>query len=229
MSDLSIFGDFSPELTNIWRFDPPAPDDPAGLPPALLDNLLYYYTQPGDVVFDPFAGSGVTLAVCQQRQRRCYVSDLTPASPAIRQWDSTQGLPDDLPVPDLVFLDPPYWQPDPEQYNDNPSDLAKVSLAVFLKTLGDLAKAVKRKWGAHRPKARLALLTGMAQVAGQYVDLPLLAYTEISKYLTLELRYQVPYTGAVAPDIVQQARDGRQCLYLFRDLLVFKWDAGAAD
>jgi len=75
--------DFSPELYTIWNFGEATNvvRHFGNIPPQILDNLLYYYTQPLDVVFDPFAGGGMTIDVCQQRQRRYYVSDLTP-SPA---------------------------------------------------------------------------------------------------------------------------------------------------
>lgn len=40
-----------------------------------LDNLLYLYTQPFDVVVDPFAGGGSTIDLCKKRLRRYFVSD----------------------------------------------------------------------------------------------------------------------------------------------------------
>jgi hypothetical protein len=35
-----------------------------------VDNLLYLYTQPFDVVVDPFAGGGSTIDICKKRLRR---------------------------------------------------------------------------------------------------------------------------------------------------------------
>jgi site-specific DNA-adenine methylase len=43
-----------------------------------LDNLLYLYTQPFDIVVDPFAGGGSTIDVCKKRFRRYWVSDRKP-------------------------------------------------------------------------------------------------------------------------------------------------------
>ena len=43
-----------------------------------LDNLLYLYTNPADIVVDPFAGSGSTIDLCKKRQRRYWVADRKP-------------------------------------------------------------------------------------------------------------------------------------------------------
>lgn len=232
MTDFTIFRDFAPELYTIWNFSKTANEVRhfGNIPPEILDNLLYYYTRPLDVVFDPFAGGGMTIDVCQRRQRRYYVSDLTPI-PAritdIRQWDIAQGLPENLPVPDLVFLDPPYWKQAFGQYSQNPNDLANVTLEVFLKSIGEIAKAVKRKWGANHSNARLALIIGILKEGGGFVDLPFLCYEAISKYMHLEARIQVPYSTQIhGGKFVQMAKDDKQLLYLSRDLMVFKRDIG---
>ena len=49
-------------------------------------------------------------------------------------------------MPDLVFLDPPYWQQAKGRYSEQPSDLGNMELARFLDTLGNIARDVKRKW-----------------------------------------------------------------------------------
>jgi hypothetical protein len=105
------------------------------------------------VVFDPFAGGGMTIDVCLARKRRYYVSDLSPI-PAreqdIRAHDITTGLPRDLPVPDLVFLDPPYWRQAKGKYSEKASDLSNVELDAFLDSIGAIARDVKRKWRERR-------------------------------------------------------------------------------
>jgi DNA modification methylase len=59
--------DFTPPLSNIWR----AHDTANGVTHhgasdvRWLDNLLYLYTQPCDIVVDPFAGSGSTIDICK--------------------------------------------------------------------------------------------------------------------------------------------------------------------
>jgi DNA modification methylase len=46
---------------------------PTMKPPALLRRLIYHSSQPGDIVLDPFGGSGSTLIACEHLSRRCYI------------------------------------------------------------------------------------------------------------------------------------------------------------
>ena len=78
-----------------------------------MDNLLYLYTQPFDVVADPFAGGGSTIDICKKRLRRYWVSDRKPVperAAQIREHDVTAGLPPLARWQDvkLVYLDPPW-------------------------------------------------------------------------------------------------------------------------
>ena len=43
---------------------------PSQKPEALLDRLVLALTDPGDIILDPYAGSGTTLAVASKRGRR---------------------------------------------------------------------------------------------------------------------------------------------------------------
>jgi len=195
------------------------------IPQEIIDNLLYYYTNPFDVVFDPFAGGGSTIDKCIERKRRCYASDLSPIVERgdIRQWDITSGLPDDLPVPDFVFLDPPYWKQAEGKYSKKDTDLGNVDLDSFLDVIGNTARDIKRKWGKSRPRARLALIIGILKQDREYVDLPFLCYQRIEKYLELDVRIQVPYSTQVhSGNYVKMAKEAKELLYLSRDLMVFK-------
>jgi DNA modification methylase len=195
------------------------------IPPEILDNLLYYYTEPFCVVFDPFAGGGMTIDVCKNRLRRYYVSDLSPI-PArgneIRQWDITQGFPDDLPVPDLVFLDPPYWKQAKGKYSGSPNDLSNMELEAFLETIGNIAKWTKRKWRDSRPNGKLAIIIGILKEDGKFIDLPFFCYQVIEKYLKMDVRIQVPYSTEIhGGAFVNLAKERKEMLYLSRDLMIF--------
>lgn len=224
--DSNIFRNFDPQLYSVWNFGKSTNEVKhfGNIPPEIVENLLYYYTQPFDVVFDPFAGGGSTIDVCKRRSRRYYASDLTPipARTDIRQHDITAGLPDDLPVPDLVFLDPPYWKQAEGRYSDKATDLGNVELDNFLDTLADITKAVKRKWNSSRPNARLAIIIGPYKHDGQYIDLPFLVYQTIGKYLEPIQRIQVPYSTQVhGGNFVKLAKERKEILYLSRDLMIF--------
>ncbi len=224
--DASIFRDFEPAIYQEWRFAKLTNRVHVfgSVPQEVVDNLLYYYTQPFSVVFDPFGGGGATIDVCTKRLRRYYVSDLSPipARADLRQWDVTAGLPPDAPVPDLVYLDPPYWRQAEKRYSEKETDLGNVDLATFLKTVAGIAQAVKRKWGGDRPNGRLALIVGFCKDDHKYLDLPFLCYQAIAKYLTPIWRVQVPYSTEVhGGAFVKTAKEQKEMLYLTRDLMVF--------
>lgn len=224
-ADSHIFRDFAPEVYALWNFAKADGETKhfGNLPTGIIDNLLWYYTKPFDVVFDPFGGGGSTIDKCLERKRRYYVSDLNPipARADIRQHDITTGLPGDLPVPDLVFLDPPYWKQSEGKYSKDATDLSNMDLDAFLSAIGDIAKAVKRKW-TEKHNGKLALIMGPWKDGGKYVDLPFLCYERIAKYLTLMQRICVPYSTQVhGGAYVKQAQEKREILYLTRDLVVF--------
>ncbi len=226
VSDHDIFRNFDPQIYTIWNFQKLTNKTKVfgSIPQEVIDNLLYYYTSPFDVVFDPFGGGGSTIDRCIDRYRRYYVSDLSPipARDDIRQWDITQGLPDDLPVPDFVFLDPPYWKQAEKKYSEKDTDLGNVNLDKFLETIADITKSIKRKW-ANRPDGKLAIIVSPFYREGQYTDLPLLCYQVISKYLDLIERIDVPYTTQiVGGDEVNKAKNDKRMIHRVRDLMVFK-------
>src|ERR1700704_3604499 len=89
-------------------------------------NLLWLYTQPGDIVVDPFAGGGTTIDVAKRMGRRVWASDLHPSTPTlpIHEHDATDGWSAEAPrKADLVILDPPYWQQAKGRYSDDLDDL----------------------------------------------------------------------------------------------------------
>jgi DNA modification methylase len=219
------FDNFKPELYSVWNFGKATNEVKhfGNIPPEIVENLLYYYTSPGDVVFDPFGGGGSTIDVCSSHMRRYYVSDLKPI-PArdqeIRPHDITTGLPD-MPVPHFVFLDPPYWKQAAGKYSDSETDLGNMELAEFLTVIGDVVKAIKRKW-KDRKSGTLALIIGAYDVGDEYVDLALLCHQCISKYMTLKRRVIVPYsTEQWGGAHVKRAKEKKRVLNLHRDLMVY--------
>lgn len=48
-------------------------------PKSLIEKLLCLHTNPGDLVFDPFAGSGTVERVAKQLGRKCLSIEIDPA------------------------------------------------------------------------------------------------------------------------------------------------------
>ena len=227
-NDSDIFRNFAPEVYSLWNFGKATNEVKhfGNIPPEIIDNLLYYFTDPFDVVFDPFGGGGSTIDKCRERQRRYYVSDLTPI-PAraheMRAHDITTGLPDDLPVPKMVFLDPPYWKQAAGKYSEKETDLGNTDLDTFLQAIGMIAQSTKRKRAKCDTPGILAIIIGSCKEDGRYIDLPFLCYERISKYLTLRQRIIVPYSTQVhGGAYVEAAKQNKEILYLTRDLMLFE-------
>lgn len=82
--------------------------DYAGATPSyIIWNLLQRYTKKGDLVIDPCAGSGTTLAVAKDLERLSRGFDLAPYTKDIELGDARHLPLDDKSV-DFVFIDPPY-------------------------------------------------------------------------------------------------------------------------
>ena len=67
------------ERTNIWRIQPKTNSKhPAAFPLELAQKVIKYYSFIGDVVLDPFAGSGTTGAAAAGLERRFVLFDINP-------------------------------------------------------------------------------------------------------------------------------------------------------
>ena len=62
-------------------------------PVKLFAYLVRNSSRPGDLVLDPFAGSGTTVIACEQLKRRAAVMELDPhyASVIVERWERLTG------------------------------------------------------------------------------------------------------------------------------------------
>jgi len=84
-------------------------DHPGRIPGQIVENLIYYYTNPGNLVVDPFGGGGVTVDASKNLRRPCYVTDIAPVRSDIHPWNISEGYPPEAQDAQFVLLDPPYW------------------------------------------------------------------------------------------------------------------------
>lgn len=70
----------SRSLSNVWFFPKPIAnkDHPTMKPIGLCAKGVLAMSDPGDIVFDPFSGSGSTLIACEQTGRICYGCEIDP-------------------------------------------------------------------------------------------------------------------------------------------------------
>jgi modification methylase len=65
---------------DVWVITPERQQGhPAPFPEQLVENCLLLTTQPGDAVYDPFSGSGTTLAVAERLGRNSQGTEIDPA------------------------------------------------------------------------------------------------------------------------------------------------------
>lgn len=96
LADFDITPD-SLQLYNLWQFSAPDSryglDYPGRIPAQIVENVLYYYTEPFDLVVDPMVGGGTTIDVCRAMYRRYRAYDIRPVRNDIKEYDITQGFP----------------------------------------------------------------------------------------------------------------------------------------
>src|SRR5689334_15554966 len=96
-------------------------------PSYIIWNLLQRYTKEKDLVVDPFAGSGTTLDVARDLNRRALGYDVHPTRKDIFRVDARKLPPELSGKVDLVFMDPPYSTH--LDYGEDPRDIGKLDVA----------------------------------------------------------------------------------------------------
>ena len=113
--------------THTQPLPPEWQDDDVRFSDALVAHFVQEWTQPGDVVFDPFAGFGTTLRAAEamgrvsvgleyDARRVDYIRTLLSNPKAIIHGDARQLASYALPQFDLLITSPPYMQ------RDDPTD-----------------------------------------------------------------------------------------------------------
>jgi DNA modification methylase len=85
-------------LSTVWEHPtlangPDRPDHPTPKPLALFETPMRQHTRPGDVVYEPFAGSGTQVIAAEGLGRRCYAAEISPVycDVIVRRWIALVG------------------------------------------------------------------------------------------------------------------------------------------
>jgi len=81
--------------SNVWNYPRPQSADghPTIKPTELIARAVNNSSKPGDLVYEPFSGSGTTIIACEQLGRKCRAIEISPAyvAVAIQRWVDATG------------------------------------------------------------------------------------------------------------------------------------------
>ena len=228
---LFLGDDFTQPIYNVWTFAKKSNGVShfGNSEQRILENLLYLYTEPFDIVLDPFAGGGATIDICKKRLRRYWISDRKPIverENEIRLLDIAKDLP---PLNKrwsevtLTYLDPPYWRQAQNQYSTDKEDLANMPLNEFTETMVNIIKGIASK----QSKGAIAMLMQPTQWNAdnrQYTDHIFDIIKGVSsKNLILDNRVSCPYSSEQAnAQMVNWAKENKKLLVISRELIIWR-------
>ncbi|HEU5115202.1 MAG TPA: DNA methyltransferase, partial [Isosphaeraceae bacterium] len=218
--------DFKPTPYDVWSFRHDSAfgiPHPGSIPPAIVAHTLHYYTEPGDLVVDPFAGGGTTVDVCRAMDRACQAYDLNPVRSDIESHDVRSGFTLKSQGCSLIFCDPPYHTMLAHRYGEG--SIAEEPLGRWIAFLQQLGRDA---FATLRPGGTIALLLANQTekdlpVGYGYLDHAFLGYGALTAAGFLpDRRVSCPMSGAYLPQHVRRARTEGRMLGQVRDLLLMR-------
>lgn len=123
-------------------------------PSYIIWNLLQRYTKEKDLVIDPCAGSGTTLDVARDLNRKALGYDVHPTRKDIFRVDARKLPPELTAKVDFVFIDPPYSTH--LDYGPDPRDIGKLDAADGA-YYNAMEQVIAEIWRVLKPAKHMAL------------------------------------------------------------------------
>lgn len=193
------------EATTFWDFPqqsygltPKGNNKYAGVTPALIIyNMVWRYTDPGELVVDPMCGSGTTIDVCKEEKRKVIGYDVSPAHPEVIPKDA-RNIPLKANSVDMVFIDSPYG--DNIKYSEHPDNIGNLSSETE-NFYDELEKVMKECHRILKDEKVLGWLIGDQWVRNRFTPVGLEIYERLCKYfepldiISIARRGQYSHTG----------------------------------
>jgi len=176
------------ETTTLWdyptqNYGPKSHGDnkyPGVTPAFVIWNLIQRYTEINDLVIDPMCGSGTTIDVCKEKNRRVLGFDIVPIRDDIIPADA-RILPVENSIADFIFIDSPYS--DNIKYNDHPANIGNISCEnpyFFI----ELEKVAKELFRILKPTKYIAWLIGDQAKHKKFTPVGFRLYNILDKFFT---------------------------------------------
>lgn len=181
-------------------------------------NLLYYYSDQGDLVVDPMAGGGTMIDASLVMNRKCKAYDVKPARKDIFENDIREGYPEEAQNADLIFLDPPYYKRGEDLYDCQEISKDKSTFMGFIRNLA------KDSFSTVDEKGSVALLFGDCKDYNGREDVfaPELYSLFVDEGFTIVDKIQAPESTQMFAGRQDEAREKKQILTLGRVLYIFR-------
>jgi len=174
------------ESTTLWDFPrqnygdkPHGNNKYNGVTPAfVIWNLLQRYTKEGDLVVDPMVGSGTTIDVAKELNRKVIGYDLNVVRPEVIKNDSRQ-IPLQNDSVDFVFIDSPYSNN--IRYSDDLRCIGKISCESS-KFYDELEKTAKEIFRILKPSKAMAWVIADQWIKRKFTATGFLMWQRLEKY-----------------------------------------------
>ena len=223
------------ESTTLWDFPkqsygltPKGNNKYAGVTPALIIyNMVWRYTEPGDLVVDPMCGSGTTIDVCKAEKRGVIGYDISPTRPDIIQNDARK-IPLDGNSVDMVFIDSPYG--DNVRYSEHPDDIGHIS-SESEEFYNELEKVMEQSHRILKEGKVLGWLIGDQWVRKKFTPVGFRIYDRLCKYFEPVEIICITRRGQHSNTVVWHNRARRFNFYLrgFKYLIIVRKHSGKSE
>jgi len=223
--EILIKHDIKIQPYNVWTFNTCnskfGSRYPGRIPGQIVIHTLYFFTEQGDLVIDPMAGSGTIIDCARLMERRAIGYDINPTRNDIVKRDIlTELFPEQVAEGKLIFWDPPYYKKMDKHYGE--TSISRLNKKEYLEFFDRSAKDLKDKKFA----GYLAFLcSDYNDEMSPEENIFIWDYVNIfNKHgLTPIQHIHVPLTPQIVhPDIVVKFRKQKRLARLSRSLVVFK-------
>ena len=193
-------------------------------PSYIIWNLLMRYTKEKDLVVDPMCGSGTTLDVCRDTDRRALGYDIRPVRQDIFRADARKIPLEDSKV-DFVFVDPPYG--DNVNYSDEERCIGRLPATdeAYFQSMDEVIREIHR---ILRPERYMALyVSDFFDKKKGFVPIGFRLFQSLSAYFTpVDIVSVVRHNKTLAMGNYRKAADeGNFYLRGFNYLFIMKKEA----